>query len=91
MKRRMCLGIAFIGDPEVTLLDEPSAGLDPLARYNIWQPLVATMEHRAVILTTHSMAEAEALCSRIGILVQGQLRCIGSPQHLKAKVASGAN
>ena len=89
MKRRLVLGVALIADPEIALLDEVSAGLDPLARYNIWQLLIATCKHRAVILTTHSMAEAEALCTRIGIMVQGQLRCVGSPQHLKAKFGSG--
>jgi ABC-type multidrug transport system ATPase subunit len=51
--------IALIGDPEVVLLDEPSAGLDPVSRRNLWNVILRTMSHRAVILTTHSMDEAE--------------------------------
>ena len=47
------------------------------------------MQHRAVVLTTHSMEECEALCSRIGILVLGKLKCLGSSQHLKSKFGSG--
>lgn len=55
------MAIAIIGDPDVVLLDEPSAGLDPVSRRNLWDTLIATMASRAVVLTTHSMEEAEAL------------------------------
>ena len=89
MKRKLCVAIALIGDPKVVLLDEPSAGLDPVSRRNLWSVILRTMSHRSVILTTHSMEEAEALCSRIGIMVKGQLRALGSKQHLKSKVGSG--
>jgi len=89
MKRKLCVAIALIGDPEVVLLDEPSAGLDPVSRRNLWSVILRTMSHRAVILTTHSMDEAEALCKRIGIMVQGQLRALGTKQHLKNKFGSG--
>jgi ATP-binding cassette subfamily A (ABC1) protein 3 len=89
MKRKLCVAIALIGDPEVVLLDEPSAGLDPVSRRNLWSVILRTMSHRAVILTTHSMDEAEALCQRIGIMVQGQLRALGTKQHLKNKFGSG--
>ena len=54
---------------QVVLLDEPSAGLDPVSRRNLWTVILRTMSHRAVVLTTHSMEEAEALCQRIGIMV----------------------
>jgi len=70
-------------------LDEPSAGLDPVSRRNLWSVILRTMSHRAVILTTHSMDEAEALCKRIGIMVHGQLRALGTKQHLKNKFGSG--
>ena len=83
MQRRLCTAIALIGEPDVILLDEPSAGLDPVSRRNLWDVIRETMSNRAVILTTHSMEEAEALASRIAILVQGQLQCIGTPTHLK--------
>jgi len=89
MKRKLCVAIALIGDPEVVLLDEPSAGLDPVSRRNLWSVILRTMSHRAVILTTHSMDEAEALCGRIGIMVKGQLRALGTKQHLKNKFGSG--
>jgi ATP-binding cassette, subfamily A (ABC1), member 3 len=89
MKRKLCVAIALIGDPEVVLLDEPSAGLDPVSRRNLWSVILRTMSHRAVILTTHSMDEAEALCKRIGIMVNGQLRALGTKQHLKNKFGSG--
>ena len=89
MKRKLCVAIALIGDPEVVLLDEPSAGLDPVSRRNLWSVILRTMSHRAVILTTHSMDEAEALCKRIGIMVHGQLRALGTKQHLKNKFGSG--
>jgi len=89
MKRKLCVAIALIGDPDVVLLDEPSAGLDPVSRRNLWSVILRTMSHRAVILTTHSMEEAEALCSRIGIMTHGQLRALGTKQHLKLKLGSG--
>jgi ABC-type multidrug transport system ATPase subunit len=60
-----------------------------VSRRNLWSVILRTMSHRAVILTTHSMEEAEALCKRIGIMVQGQLRALGSKQHLKNKFGSG--
>jgi ABC-type multidrug transport system ATPase subunit len=89
MKRKLCVAIALIGDPKVVLLDEPSAGLDPVSRRNLWTVILRTMSHRAVVLTTHSMEEAEALCERIGIMVKGQLRALGTKQHLKSKFGSG--
>jgi ABC-type multidrug transport system ATPase subunit len=89
MKRKLCVAIALIGDPQVVLLDEPSAGLDPVSRRNLWTVILKTMSHRSVVLTTHSMEEAEALCARIGIMVKGQIRVLGTKQHLKSKYSSG--
>ena len=89
MKRKLCVAIALIGDPEVVLLDEPSAGLDPVSRRNLWNVILRTMSERAVVLTTHSMEEAEALCRRIGIMVKGQMRALGTKQHLKTKFGVG--
>lgn len=62
--------------------------MDPGARRQLWDVItnVSTeQQHTAVILTTHSMEEAEAICTRIAIMVNGRLRCLGSAQHLKAK------
>lgn len=89
MKRKLCVAISLIGDPGVVLLDEPSAGLDPKSRRNLWDVILQTMKHRSVVLTTHSLEEAEALCDRIGIMVKGQLRVLGTKQHLKSLFGSG--
>ncbi|OVA04022.1 ABC transporter-like [Macleaya cordata] len=87
-KRKLSVAIAMIGDPPIVILDEPSTGMDPLAKRFMWEVisrLSTRLGKTAVILTTHSMNEAQALCTRIGIMVGGQLRCIGSPQHLKSR------
>lgn len=88
-KRKLSVGIALIGNPSTVFLDEPSTGMDPVSRRFMWDFISETMANRAVILTTHSMEECEALCSRIGILVHGRLRCIGSGQHLKNRFGTG--
>ncbi|KAK9664352.1 hypothetical protein RND81_14G035600 [Saponaria officinalis] len=87
-KRKLSVAIAMIGDPPIVILDEPSTGMDPLAKRFMWDVIshLSTRRGRtAVILTTHSMNEAQALCTRMGIMVGGRLRCIGSPQHLKTR------
>ena len=72
------------------LLDEPSTGMDPQSKRNLWDMIVQSFgSNRGAILTTHSMEEADALCDRIGIIVKGELQCIGSSQHLKDKFGSG--
>ena len=81
--------IALIGCPSVLVLDEPSTGLDPFARRKLWQALRAGQAYRATLLTTHSMAEADAICQRIGIMVNGSLRCLGSSQELKSEHGGG--
>jgi len=88
-KRKLSVGIALIGNPPIVFLDEPSTGMDPASRRSMWDLIQATMTGRSVILTTHSMEECEALCSRIGIMVSGRLRCLGSAQHLKNKFGRG--
>ncbi|XP_048142031.1 LOW QUALITY PROTEIN: ABC transporter A family member 1 [Rhodamnia argentea] len=87
-KRKLSVAIAMIGDPPIVILDEPSTGMDPIAKRFMWDVISRLSTRRgktAVILTTHSMNEAQALCTRIGIMVGGRLRCIGSPQHLKTR------
>lgn len=87
-KRKLSVAIAMIGDPPIVILDEPSTGMDPIAKRFMWEVVSRLSTRRgktAVILTTHSMNEAQALCTRIGIMVGGKLRCIGSPQHLKTR------
>ncbi len=70
------LSLLFLPIPHQT--DEPSTGMDPVSRRFMWEFLTETMANRAVILTTHSMEECEALCARIGILVLGELKCLGA-------------
>lgn len=69
---------------------EPTTGLDPDNRQMVWHIIQRIKQpNRLILLTTHSMEEAEALCTRIGIMAKGQLRCIGSSQHLKSKYGKG--
>ncbi|CAD6342690.1 unnamed protein product [Miscanthus lutarioriparius] len=85
MKRRLSVAISLIGDPKVVYLDEPSTGLDPASRSALWNALKFAKKDKAIILTTHSMEEAEALCDRIGIAAYGRLRCTGTSKELEAK------
>jgi len=89
MKRRLSVAIAFIGDPSIVLLDEPSAGLDPRSRYRLWMCIQERKAGKTVLLTTHSMEEAQRLCDRVGIMALGNLVAIGSPTALKLRLASG--
>ncbi|GMR40476.1 hypothetical protein PMAYCL1PPCAC_10671 [Pristionchus mayeri] len=89
-KRRLSLGMALIGMPDVLLLDEPTTGVDPKARRTIWGILAKVREAgSAIILTSHSMDECEALCTRLAIMVYGQFRCHGSIQHIKSRYGTG--
>ncbi|KAI4374543.1 hypothetical protein MLD38_012525 [Melastoma candidum] len=85
MKRRLSVAISLIGDPKVVYMDEPSTGLDPASRNNLWNVVKRAKQDRVIILTTHSMEEAEVLCDRIGIFVDGDMQCIGNPKELKAR------
>eukprot|EP00040_Diaphanoeca_grandis_P034870 m.217814 g.217814 ORF g.217814 m.217814 type:complete len:2091 (+) comp33245_c1_seq3:176-6448(+) len=85
-KRKLNTAIALLGDPSVVLLDEPTSGMDPVARQMLGKALLDVQEGGSTImLTSHSMEECEALCSRMGILMQGHLHCLGSPQHLRSR------
>jgi ABC-type multidrug transport system ATPase subunit len=88
-RRKLSLALALIGNPPVLYLDEPSTGMDPLARRFMWNLIMAVRSNKAIILTTHSMEESEALCTRLGIMIGGKLHCLGSPQHLKTKFGEG--
>ena len=72
-----------MGDPAVVFLDEPTTGLDPQTKRAMWTLVDNATEGRVVVLTTHSMEEADALCGRIGIMAHGSLRCLGRLQHWK--------
>jgi ABC-type multidrug transport system ATPase subunit len=88
-KRKLSLGIALIGDPKILLIDESSSGMDPLSKRRMWNLIADVSKNKTVIATTHSMEEAEALCTRAGIMAKGRLLCQGSVQHLKTKYLDG--
>lgn len=81
-KRRLSIAVALCSKPAVILLDEPSSGLDPATRRQLWNVILASRTGRAMILTTHAMEEAESLASRVAIMASGKLRCIGTIDHL---------
>uniref|UniRef100_A0AAX7SCW7 ABC transporter domain-containing protein n=1 Tax=Astatotilapia calliptera TaxID=8154 RepID=A0AAX7SCW7_ASTCA len=82
--RKLSTSMALIGAPPVVFLDEPTTGMDPKARRALWNCIHSVIkEGRSVVLTSHSMEECEALCTRMAIMVNGRFRCLGSVQHLK--------
>lgn len=89
MKRRLSLGISIVGNPSIVFLDEPTTGLDPDNKRQIWDILSNCKENKCMILTTHLMEEAEVLSDRIGIIVNGQLKCLGSQYKLKRVYGRG--
>ncbi|XP_078526803.1 phospholipid-transporting ATPase ABCA7 [Lissotriton helveticus] len=89
-KRKLSTAIALIGSPPVVFLDEPTTGMDPRARRFLWNCILSVIkEGRSVVLTSHSMEECEALCTRMAIMVNGRFCCLGSVQHLKNRFGDG--
>ncbi|XP_063056412.1 retinal-specific phospholipid-transporting ATPase ABCA4-like [Engraulis encrasicolus] len=89
-KRKLSTAIAMIGCPSLVLLDEPTTGMDPHSRRFLWTAILSVIrDGRAVVLTSHSMEECEALCTRLAIMVNGTFKCLGSIQHLKYKFGDG--
>lgn len=93
-RRKLSLAIALIGAPRVIFLDEPTTGVDAISKRFIWDVLDDVRDgllgHKStLILTSHSMEEVEALSTRLGIMVGGRFRCLGSAQHLKARFGKG--
>nr|KAF6442987.1 ATP binding cassette subfamily A member 4 [Molossus molossus] len=89
-KRKLSTAIALIGCPPLVLLDEPTTGMDPQSRRMLWNTIVSIIrEGRAVVLTSHSMEECEALCTRLAIMARGTFQCLGTIQHLKYKFGDG--
>jgi len=85
--RKLSILLALCCTSNKILLDEPTAGMDPSTRRYVWNILKATIQnrHSSTIMCTHSMEEAEILCDRVGIIINGKLHCIGTPEHLKMK------
>ncbi len=82
-QRRLSIAMALVSQPEVLFLDEPTLGLDVLARRELWGVIRGLKGHTAIILTTHYLEEAESLADRIGVMTSGRLRAVGTAAELK--------
>nr|XP_016457217.1 PREDICTED: ABC transporter A family member 1-like isoform X1 [Nicotiana tabacum] len=89
MKRKLSLGIALIGNSKVIILDEPTSGMDPYSMRLTWQLIKRKKKGRIILLTTHSMDEADVLGDRIAIMANGSLKCCGSSIFLKHQYGVG--
>ena len=93
MVRRLELAQALVNRPSLLILDEPTVGLDPIARDSVWSQVQQMQDEfgMTVLLTTHYMEEADALCDRVALLHHGRLQAIGAPDDLKANVGPQAS
>ncbi|KAL2915617.1 hypothetical protein HK105_204802 [Polyrhizophydium stewartii] len=89
MKRRLSLVISTIGDPKIIFLDEPTTGMDPVNRRHVWSFIEKLKRNRVIILTTHSMEDADVLGDRIAVMCKGRLRAINNSIALKSKFGTG--
>ena len=90
-KRKLCVALAIIGNSELVLLDEPTSGMDIISKRALWDFLKEFKNDKIIILTTHSLDEAEYLGDRIGIMTHGQYICSGTSSFLKSKYPCGFN
>ncbi|KAJ3011751.1 UNVERIFIED_CONTAM: ATP-binding cassette sub- A member 5, partial [Siphonaria sp. JEL0065] len=88
-KRKVAFLVALVGKPKILFLDEPTTGIDPKAKRNLWNLLKALQGRLTTLLTTHSLDEADSLASRIGIMVNGELVCLGTQQYIKTTYGKG--
>ncbi|KAG5500980.1 hypothetical protein GH5_04569 [Leishmania sp. Ghana 2012 LV757] len=88
-RRKLSVAVSLIGGPRVVFFDEPSAGMDPVARRGLWNAIETVADNCSVVLTTHHLEEVEALAHRVAIMVDGTLRCIGDKTHLKQRYGTG--
>ncbi len=84
-QRRLSIAMALISEPEILFLDEPTLGLDVIARSELWDVIRSLKGRTTIVLTTHYMEEAEALSDRIGIMSEGKLLALGTVDELKAQ------
>jgi len=91
LRRRLSIAISMVSKPKIVFLDEPTTGLDPETRRQLWNILqeCKKVNDRAMVLTTHSMEEADVLCNRIAIVNEGVVRCIGSQNRLRMLYGGG--
>ena len=89
MQRRLNLALALVHDPEIVVLDEPEAGLDPQSRVLVREYIQSLARHKTVILTTHNMDEAQRLADRVAIVDRGKLLVVDTPERLVQQVGEG--
>lgn len=89
LKRRLNIALALVNDPEIVILDEPEAGLDPQSRVMVRDFIKTLAEKKTVIFTTHNMDEAERICNRVGIIDKGRLLVTDTPENLKKSIGEG--
>ena len=87
-QRRVSIAMALISEPKILFLDEPTLGLDVIARHDLWDVIRSLKGNITIILTTHYMEEAEELSDRIGIMKSGKLLAVGTPEELTAKAGT---
>ena len=87
-QRRLSIAMALIGEPQILFLDEPTLGLDVIARHDLWEAIRRLKGKVTIILTTHYMEEAEALSDRIGIMKSGRLLAVGTADELKLRAGT---
>ena len=87
MKRRLNLIMALVPDPEILFLDEPTLGLDPQSRRAIWDYIAELKGKKTILLTTHYLEEADVLSDRVGIIDEGKIVALGTPDELKKKIS----
>jgi ABC-2 type transport system ATP-binding protein len=92
MIRRLELAQALVNRPRLLILDEPTIGLDPIARQGVWDRIADLRDETGmtVLLTTHYMDEADALCDRVALMHQARIRAIGTPEQLKLELGPEA-
>ncbi|CAH0718886.1 unnamed protein product, partial [Brenthis ino] len=88
-RRRLCVALAFVARPALVSLDEPTAGVDPAARRDIWSLIMKLRENRTILMTTHLLDEAELLSDQIIIMHKGQIHTTGSPIEIKRSLGTG--
>ncbi len=89
MRRRLSIAIALLGDPQIVYLDEPTTGMDPVTRRDVWDMIIRAKKGRVIVLTTHSMEEADVLGDRVAIMSHGKIQALGTSLSLKKEYGSG--
>jgi len=90
-KRKLCTALALIGNSKIILLDEPTSGMDPISKKGLWDFLKNYHKDKIILITTHSLDEAEYLGDKIGIMSDGEFICCGTSSYLKSKYPCGFN